>query len=172
MFFKVRVKSGRSGRFGDVIRHSLKYSCISPPTHPHNELGHCFGHVVKCMGEWAKVHSCIQVHHQINQAFPIFLVYVEKHGKAWAWGGRGRGSCGWCVQGGVTMVWPPPLVGENSLLLIWCQIWIQHCLVRPVSAVGYRDGHNLGMLRWCYVSHDTNMANHNIPWKCWVSCVD
>ena len=23
------------------------------------------------------------IHHQIDQAFPIFLAYIEKHGKAW-----------------------------------------------------------------------------------------
>ena len=47
-------------------------------------------HVTNCVGEWEEIRrhdsSRIQLHHQIDQAFPIFLAYVEKHGKAQAQG--------------------------------------------------------------------------------------
>ena len=43
-------------------------------------------HVTYTMDEWVEICNrasnlnCIQLHHQ---AFPIFLAYIEKHGKAW-----------------------------------------------------------------------------------------
>ena len=69
---------------------SLLYS-ISLLPHPGNEHGHCFSHVMNCAGEWAEIHNCIlkprpTTHHQINKIFLIFLMYVKKHGKAWARG--------------------------------------------------------------------------------------
>ena len=46
----------------------------------------CYDHPY-CVSEWAEIcnrtSNCIWLHHQINQAFPSFLVYVEKHGKTW-----------------------------------------------------------------------------------------
>ena len=49
-------------------------------------------HVTDCMGEWAEIHNRssnrAQLHHHINQAFPIlnFLMYFEIHGKTWVQG--------------------------------------------------------------------------------------
>ena len=45
--------------------------------------------VTNCVGEWAEIRnsSLVQLHHQINQAFPIFLTnLLKKHGKAWVRG--------------------------------------------------------------------------------------
>ena len=46
--------------------------------------------VTSCVDEWAEIQNhasnCIQLRHQIDQAFPNFLVYVEKHGETWVRG--------------------------------------------------------------------------------------
>ena len=66
-------KLGRPGQSGDVIRHCLRHGCVSLPTPQCNECGHRFGHVLNCVGKWVGIHNHIQSHHQIDQAFPIFL---------------------------------------------------------------------------------------------------
>ena len=47
-------------------------------------------HMTNIVGEWVEIRnrtsSHIRLHHQIDQIFPIFLVYVENHGKAWVEG--------------------------------------------------------------------------------------
>ena len=72
VFQHAQENPGRPGQSGDVVR----CGCISVPTRPCNEHGHCFSHKVNCVGEWAEVRSLfsnrIQLHHQINQAFLIF----------------------------------------------------------------------------------------------------
>ena len=62
VFQCMREKLGRPGQFGDVMMTYL------PPFLP-----------------WfiEMVPDISSLHHQIDQAFPIFLACVEKHGKAW-----------------------------------------------------------------------------------------
>ena len=80
----MQEKSGRPGQCGDVIRCGMRCSYISLPTHPHNELGHCFGHILNCVGEWAEIHNhvsiCVQLNHQIDQAYLTFLAYMRRPG--------------------------------------------------------------------------------------------
>ena len=63
VFERALEESGRSGQFGDVLMTYL------PP----------FVSIVAEM-----VADMSSLHHQIDQAFPIFLVGTEKHGKVWA----------------------------------------------------------------------------------------
>ena len=61
VFQCARENSGRPGRFGDVMMMYV------PP-------------FLQTMADTSSLH------HQINQAFLIFLAYVEKLGKAWVQG--------------------------------------------------------------------------------------
>ena len=81
VFQRMREKSGRPGSSGDVIGCSLRCGCISPPTHPCNGHGLC--HMTNCVGEWAEIlcNHCIRLHHQIDQAFPIFLRMLKNMGR-------------------------------------------------------------------------------------------
>ena len=102
VFQDLQEKSERPGRSGDVIR---LHGCVSPPTRPRN--GHD-GHMTKWVSEWAEIRNCasncVRLHHQIDQAFLIFLAYVEKHGKAWVQ--RGYGS--------LVYIWERYVLGKSD----------------------------------------------------------
>ena len=66
-------KIGRPGWFGDVIGHSLRCGCVSLPTYPCNECGH----MTNCMGDMQLRPKLHRLHHQIDQAFPIFLTTLK-----------------------------------------------------------------------------------------------
>ena len=64
-----------------------------------NTLVHAVSHMsnhdhTHYVGEWVEIHNCasnrVRIHRQIDQAFRIFLTYVERHGKAWV---RGCSGC-------------------------------------------------------------------------------
>ena len=61
-FQRVREKSGRPGRFGDVTMTYLPPFLL------------CAYAVVEMVADTSSLH------HQIHQALPIFLAHVEKHG--------------------------------------------------------------------------------------------
>ena len=68
VFQRTQEKLGRPGRFGDVM---MMY--LPPFIQPHMRMAEM-------------VADMSSLHHQIDQAFPIFLALVEKHGQAWVRG--------------------------------------------------------------------------------------
>ena len=70
MFVNVsREISGRSGQSGNIFGRGLKCGCVSPPTRPRD---HCILQALNCVGELVEISNHVQLHHQNDQAFPIF----------------------------------------------------------------------------------------------------
>ena len=76
--FMWKKKIGKApGLSGDVIGCDLRHGCVSPLTHPCSSPGGqrllCNNHT-HCMAEWMEIRNCVQLHHLIDQAFPVLHV--------------------------------------------------------------------------------------------------